>query len=74
MTETAKRPSLKELLTDIFTDRRLALMLALGYSAGLPLRLVFSTQSAWLRESAAPRCRAWPIRSAAGEPGCSRSA
>jgi PAT family beta-lactamase induction signal transducer AmpG len=46
MTETAKRPSLKELLTDIFTDRRLALMLALGYSAGLPLRLVFSTQSA----------------------------
>ncbi len=54
MTEAAKRPSLKELITDIFTDRRLALMLALGYSSGLPLRLVFSTQSAWLREAGVP--------------------
>ncbi|SED73392.1 MFS transporter, PAT family, beta-lactamase induction signal transducer AmpG [Rhizobiales bacterium GAS191] len=38
------------LAADILTDRRLALMLALGFSSGLPLLLVFSTQSAWLRE------------------------
>jgi len=38
------------LLADILTDRRLALMLALGFSSGLPFLLIFSTQSAWLRE------------------------
>jgi MFS transporter, PAT family, beta-lactamase induction signal transducer AmpG len=32
-------------------DARVALMLAFGYSAGLPLLLVFGTLSAWLRES-----------------------
>src|ERR671916_2153452 len=32
-------------------DTRVALMLAFGYSAGLPLLLVFGTLSAWLRES-----------------------
>src|SRR5580658_922553 len=32
-------------------DPRLALMLALGYSSGLPFLLIFSTQSAWLREA-----------------------
>jgi PAT family beta-lactamase induction signal transducer AmpG len=37
------------LAADILSDRRLALMLALGFSSGLPIRLVFSTQSAWLR-------------------------
>ena len=31
-------------------DPRLALMLALGYSSGLPFLLIFSTQSAWLRD------------------------
>lgn len=35
----------------MFADRRLALMLALGFSSGLPFLLVFSTQSAWLREA-----------------------
>jgi PAT family beta-lactamase induction signal transducer AmpG len=35
-------------------DRRVALMLAFGYSAGLPLLLVFGTLSAWLRESGVP--------------------
>jgi len=35
----------------IFIDRRIAVMLALGFSAGLPLLLVFDTLSAWLRES-----------------------
>ena len=47
MSLTAKR---SPLLADILTDRRLALMLALGFSSGLPFLLVFSTQSAWLRE------------------------
>lgn len=32
-------------------DPKLALMLALGFSSGLPFLLVFSTQSAWLREA-----------------------
>src|SRR5277367_6528601 len=32
-------------------DPRLALMLALGYSSGLPFLLIFSTQSAWLRKA-----------------------
>jgi PAT family beta-lactamase induction signal transducer AmpG len=34
-----------------FLDKKLALMLALGFSSGLPFLLVFSTQSAWLREA-----------------------
>src|SRR6516162_5798255 len=38
------------LVAEIIGDRRLALMLALGFSAGLPFLLVFSTLSAWLRE------------------------
>ena len=32
-------------------DRRVALMLAFGYSAGLPFLLVFGTLSVWMRES-----------------------
>src|SRR5271168_1791083 len=36
-------------------DPRLALMLALGYSSGLPILLIFSTQSAWLREAGVSR-------------------
>lgn len=35
-------------------EPRVALMLALGYSSGLPLLLVFGTLSAWLRESGVP--------------------
>jgi PAT family beta-lactamase induction signal transducer AmpG len=35
-------------------DARVALMLAFGFSAGLPLLLVFGTLSAWLRESGVP--------------------
>ena len=35
-------------------DPRVALILALGYSAGLPLLLVFGTLSTWLRESGVP--------------------
>ncbi len=43
------------LIKEIVADRRLALMLALGFSAGLPFLLVFSTLSAWLRESGIAR-------------------
>ena len=39
------------LLRQAAADPRLALMLALGYSSGLPFLLIFSTQSAWLREA-----------------------
>ena len=43
------------LVTEIIGDRRLTLMLALGFSAGLPYLLVFSTLSAWLREAGIAR-------------------
>jgi PAT family beta-lactamase induction signal transducer AmpG len=42
-------------LRDIVTDGRIALMLPLGFSAGLPFLLVFSTLSAWLREAGVSR-------------------
>jgi PAT family beta-lactamase induction signal transducer AmpG len=37
-------------LLEVLRDPRLALMLALGFSSGLPFLLIFSTQSVWLRE------------------------
>ncbi len=42
------------LLRQAAADPRLALMLGLGYSSGLPFLLIFSTQSAWLREAKVP--------------------
>ena len=51
MTSARKSPPLREILR----DRRLALMLALGFSSGLPFLLIFSTQSAWLREAGVSR-------------------
>jgi MFS transporter, PAT family, beta-lactamase induction signal transducer AmpG len=42
-------------LTEILHDPRLALMLTLGFSSGLPFLLIFSTQSAWLREAGVSR-------------------
>lgn len=42
------------LLRQAAVDPLLALMLALGFSSGLPFLLIFSTQSAWLRESGVP--------------------
>ncbi len=33
----------------VYLDRRVAVMLALGISAGLPFMLIFDTLSAWLR-------------------------
>jgi PAT family beta-lactamase induction signal transducer AmpG len=40
---------------DVITDGRIALMLPLGFSSGLPFLLVFSTLSAWLREAGISR-------------------
>src|SRR3954464_9696671 len=35
----------------VFADRRTLVMLALGFSAGLPFLLIFDTLSAWLRDA-----------------------
>lgn len=44
-------PSEKKLtILGAFADRRILVMLSLGFSAGLPNLLVFDTLSAWLRE------------------------
>lgn len=45
----------RDLIADIATDKRMALMLALGFSSGLPFLLVFGTLSAWLREAGVSR-------------------
>jgi MFS transporter, PAT family, beta-lactamase induction signal transducer AmpG len=42
-------------LRDVLTDGRIALMLPLGFSCGLPLLLVFGTLSAWLAEAGISR-------------------
>lgn len=42
-------------LAELAADPRLALMLALGFSAGLPFLLVFGTLSAWLRQEGVAR-------------------
>ena len=51
MTPARTSPPFREILR----DPRLALMLALGFSSGLPFLLIFSTQSAWLREAGVSR-------------------
>ena len=50
-----RKTGLGRLAAEILADPRLALMLALGFSAGLPFLLVFSTLSAWLREAGIAR-------------------
>jgi PAT family beta-lactamase induction signal transducer AmpG len=45
----------RSFFADLLTDSRLALMLAFGFSSGLPFLLIFSTQSVWLRESGVSR-------------------
>ena len=35
----------------LFLERQTLVMLALGFSAGLPFLLIFDTLSAWLREA-----------------------
>ena len=42
------------LLSHLLADRRYAAMLGLGFSAGIPYLLVYSTQSAWLSEAKVP--------------------
>jgi PAT family beta-lactamase induction signal transducer AmpG len=38
----------------LFSDRRIAAMLVLGFSSGIPYLLVYATQSAWLSEAKVP--------------------
>ncbi len=49
MSSASERPSLRAALA-IYAERRVLVMLALGFSAGLPFLLVFDTLSAWLRD------------------------
>ena len=49
----ASKPRLS--LRDILADKRIAFMLPLGFSSGLPFLLVFGTLSAWLREAGISR-------------------
>ena len=56
MNDTKKQKTLIQkldnafLISEIFASRKMAAMLALGFSAGLPIMLVYTTLSAWLRE------------------------
>ena len=43
------------LISEIFASRKMAAMLALGFSAGLPIMLVYTTLSAWLTEAGVSR-------------------
>ncbi len=54
MTRSAARRSWGEAL-EIYTRRPVVTMLFLGFSAGLPLVLVFNTLSAWLRDEGVTR-------------------
>ena len=54
-TQNDRASRLGRLIAEIVADPRLALMLALGFSSGLPYLLVFSTLSAWLREAGIAR-------------------
>ena len=49
--EGAKPPSF---LSHLFSDRRIAPMLVLGFASGIPFQLVYITQSAWLSEAKVP--------------------
>lgn len=41
-------------LKQLFSDRRVAAMLGLGFSSGIPFLLVYVTQSAWLSDAKVP--------------------
>ncbi len=43
------------LISQIFASRKMAAMLGLGFSAGLPIMLVYTVLSAWLREAGVSR-------------------
>lgn len=42
-------------ISEIFASRKMAAMLALGFCAGLPIMLVYTVLSAWLREAGVSR-------------------
>lgn len=50
----AMQSDLQNSFLRLFTDKRLALMLALGFSSGLPIRLVYVTPSIWFHELGVP--------------------
>ena len=55
MAEAAVRePGAASPLRALLADRRLAAMVGLGFGSGIPLSLVFATQSAWLSEAGVP--------------------
>ena len=53
MTEAAKKPWIES--AKVFLDKRSITMLFLGFSAGLPILLIFSSLSLWLREAGVAR-------------------
>lgn len=58
MSDIAGRKSFKARLAGmaaIYAERRILIMLFLGFSSGLPFMLVFGTMSAWLREAGISR-------------------
>lgn len=58
MSNTVERKSFAVRIAEavsIYSERRVLIMLALGFSSGLPYMLVFSTMSAWLREAGIAR-------------------
>ena len=56
MSVEAVKPSPDRLapVRELFADRRLAAMVGLGFSSGIPFLLVYITQSAWLSEAKVP--------------------
>lgn len=58
MTDIVEKRSLAMRLTDawaVYSERRMLIMLLLGFSSGLPFLLVFGTLSAWLRTAGVSR-------------------
>jgi MFS transporter, PAT family, beta-lactamase induction signal transducer AmpG len=47
---TVERPEPTPFWSALFTDRRIAPALGLGFTSGIPFLLVYSTQSAWLSD------------------------
>jgi PAT family beta-lactamase induction signal transducer AmpG len=47
---TVTRPEATPFWSALFTDRRIAPALGLGFTSGIPFLLVYSTQSAWLSD------------------------
>jgi len=47
---TTARPDATRFWSALFTDRRIAPALGLGFTSGIPFLLVYSTQSAWLSD------------------------